>query len=143
MYRCILLFSRHGKLRLSKYFVPVPEKERNKTNHEVITMALGRNTSFSNIFHHKGVKYCYKRYASLFFAIGISEDENELICLAFIHRVVEALDRYFGNVCELDVIFNYERVHVILDEMLMAGEMQETSLRVINHVSHDKSPSNI
>lgn len=38
------------------------------------------------------------RYASLFFIVGIDEDENELMALEVIHRYVEALDRYFGNV---------------------------------------------
>ena len=75
-----------------------------------------------------------QRYASLFFAIGMDDDENEMICLAFIHRIVEALDRYFGNVCELDVIFNFERVHVIVDEILMAGQIQESSLKEIQKV---------
>ena len=64
----------------------------------------------------------------------MDEDENEMICLAFIHRIVEALDRYFGNVCELDVIFNFERVHVIVDEILMAGQIQESSLKEIQKV---------
>ena len=36
--------------------------------------------------------------------------DDEMICLAFIHRIVEVLDRYFGNVCELDVIFNYSDI---------------------------------
>ena len=64
----------------------------------------------------------------------MDDDENEMICLAFIHRIVEALDRYFGNVCELDVIFNFERVHVIVDEILMAGQIQESSLKEIQKV---------
>lgn len=38
------------------------------------------------------------RYASLYFIAGIDEDENELLALEVIHRYVEALDRYFGNV---------------------------------------------
>ena len=27
-----------------------------------------------------------------------------------IHLYVEVLDRYFGNVCELDIIFNFHKV---------------------------------
>jgi Clathrin adaptor complex small chain len=27
-----------------------------------------------------------------------------------IHHFVEVLDRYFGNVCELDLIFNFHKV---------------------------------
>jgi len=109
----------------------VPEKTRNKLNHEIIQIALSRDSKLSNIFHHKNVKYVYKRYASLFFCIGMDESENELLCLIFLHRIVEALDQYFGNVCELDVIFNFERVHTVIDEILMGGEIQETSLREI------------
>ena len=52
----------------------------------------------------------YKRYASLYFVAGIEEGDNELITLEVIHHFVEVLDRYFGNVCELDLIFNFHKV---------------------------------
>ncbi len=52
----------------------------------------------------------YKRYASLYFVMGIDESDNELITLEIIHHFVEILDRYFGNVCELDLIFNFHKV---------------------------------
>ncbi len=44
---------------------------------------------------------------------------------------MEMLDRYFGNVCELDLVFNFHRVYAILDECVLAGEFQETSAMVI------------
>ena len=40
----------------------------------------------------------YRRYASLFFVCGIGQADNELVTLEIIHRYVEVLDRYFGNV---------------------------------------------
>lgn len=49
-------------------------------------------------------KVVYRRYASLFFVCGIGSGDNELITLEIIHRYVEVLDRYFGNVrCALFV----------------------------------------
>jgi len=33
----------------------------------------------------------------------------------------QVLDRYFGNVCELDLIFNFHKAYYILDELLVAG----------------------
>ena len=51
----------------------------------------------------------YKRYASLYFVMGIDASENELITLEVIHHYVEVLDKYFGNVCELDLIFNFHK----------------------------------
>jgi AP-4 complex subunit sigma-1 len=42
--------------------------------------------------------------------------------LEFIHNLVETLDKYFENVvitwiiqCELDIMFNIEKAHYILD----------------------------
>jgi len=46
-------------------------------------------------------KVVYRRYASLFFVCGISAGDNELTTLEIIHRYVEVLDRYFGNVRRL------------------------------------------
>jgi AP-1 complex subunit sigma 1/2 len=31
------------------------------------------------------------------------------------------------QVCELDIIFNFEKAYFILDELLLGGEIQETS----------------
>lgn len=43
-------------------------------------------------------KVIYRRYASLFFICSVSSSDNELIILETVHRYVECLDRYFGNV---------------------------------------------
>lgn len=81
-------------------------------------------------------KVVYRRYASLFFIAGCSSTDNELITLEIVHRYVEQMDKYYGNVCELDIIFNFQKAYFILDELLLAGEMQESSkknvLRCIN-----------
>jgi len=69
----------------------------------------------------------YRRYASLFFICAIDESDNELTTLEIIHRYVEVLDRYFGEVCELDLIFSFERAHLALDHLILAGELQEPS----------------
>ena len=47
--------------------------------------------------------------------------------LEFIHNLVETLDKYFENVCELDIMFNIEKAHFILDEMVMSGYITETN----------------
>lgn len=77
-------------------------------------------------------KIVYKRYASLYFIVGVDAEENELVMLEVIHRFVEALDRYFGNVCELDLIFNFEQAFWVLDEMIGgSGEVVEMGLRAV------------
>lgn len=34
---------------------------------------------------------------------------------------------FLNQVCELDIIFNFEKAYFILDELLLGGEVQETS----------------
>ena len=47
---------------------------------------------------------------------------------------MEVLDSYFGNVCELDLIFNFDKAHYMLDELILAGNIQETAKREIVRV---------
>jgi AP-1 complex subunit sigma 1/2 len=47
--------------------------------------------------------------------------------LEIIHRYVELLDKYFGSVCELDIIFNFEKAYFMWDEFVIGGDVQETS----------------
>ena len=61
-------------------------------------------------------------------------EDNELITLEIIHQFVEILDKYFGNVCELDLIFNFHKAYFILDELLLAGELAEPSKRAVSRV---------
>ena len=58
---------------------------------------------------------------------GINTDDNELASLELIHLFVETLDKYFGSVCELDVVYNFYKVYSVLDELLVGGEIVETS----------------
>ena len=43
------------------------------------------------------------------------------IYIDLIQVFVEALDKCFENVCELDLIFHSDKVNYILDEIIMAG----------------------
>lgn len=50
------------------------------------------------------------------------------------------MDKYYGNVCELDIIFNFQKAYFILDELLLAGEMQESSKKnVLRCISQEDS----
>ncbi|MED6234520.1 AP-1 complex subunit sigma-3 [Ataeniobius toweri] len=132
MMRFLLLFSRQGRLRLQKWFTAMSEREKKKIIREMTNMVLARPPRTCNFLQWKDLKIVYKRYASLYFCLGVEDEENELLALEIIHRYVELLDKYFGNVCELDIIFNFEKAYFILDEFLMGGEIQETSKQIVN-----------
>ncbi|KAL4400316.1 AP-2 complex subunit sigma [Malassezia pachydermatis] len=59
--------------------------------------------------------------------------DNELTYLEAIHLFVEILDGYFGNVNEMDLVFHFYKVYAILDEVFLAGEIQETSKSNVLH----------
>ena len=57
--------------------------------------------------------------------------ESPLALLDLIQVFVEALDRLFENVCELDLIFNFETLHATLGEMIVGGVVVETGLEKV------------
>uniref|UniRef100_A0A8C6S336 AP complex subunit sigma n=1 Tax=Neogobius melanostomus TaxID=47308 RepID=A0A8C6S336_9GOBI len=127
MMHFLLLFSRQGKLRLQKWFVPLTDREKKKIIRDMMMIVLNRPPRTCNFLQWRDLKIVYKRYASLYFCAGMEDQDNELLTLEVLHRYVELLDKYFGNVCELDIIFNFEKAYFILDEFLMGGEVLETS----------------
>ncbi|GMM53355.1 Aps1 protein [Starmerella bacillaris] len=128
-FQYILLLSRQGKTRLSKWFETYSMKDKGKITRDVTTLVLSRKNKMSNFLEYKDSKVVYRRYASLYFVAGIEAEDNELLALEVIHRYVEQMDKYFGNVCELDIIFNFQRAYYILDEIIVAGEIIESSRR--------------
>lgn len=111
--------SRQGKVRLAKWYYPYDKKQQQTIVREVCAKVLKRRSKLCNFLEWKDGKIIYRRYASLFFVTYVDNDTNELQQLNIIHHYVEALDRYFGDVCELDLIFNFHRAYYILDELLL------------------------
>ncbi|XP_039068716.1 AP-1 complex subunit sigma-2 isoform X1 [Hibiscus syriacus] len=131
MIHFVLLISRQGKVRLTKWYSPYSQKERTKVIRELSGVILSRGPKLCNFVDWRGFKVVYKRYASLYFCMCIDQDDNELEVLEIIHHFVEILDRYFGSVCELDLIFNFHKAYYLLDELLLAGELQESSKKTV------------
>ena len=129
--RFFLLQNRQGKTRLSKWYVAIEESDKRKIENEVHRLITSRDSKFTNFVEFRTYKIIYRRYAGLFFSFCVDTGDNELAYLEGIHLFVEMLDRYFGNVCELDLVFNFHHVYAILDDCLLAVEMQETSALVI------------
>ncbi|GAB9475873.1 AP-1 complex subunit sigma-2 [Globisporangium polare] len=131
MIEAVLLVSRQGKTRLAKWYLAASLKEKTRLLREIKGLVLSRPPKQCNFIEFKDKKIVYKRYASLYFIACISKDENELITLESIHMFVEVLDRYFGNVAELDIIFNFHKAYYILDEMFVGGFQVESSKKEV------------
>jgi len=73
------------------------------------------------------LKVVYRHYATLYFAFVVDEAESELGILDLIQVFVESLDRCFTNVCELDLIFEFPSVHLLLSQIVVGGLVLDTS----------------
>ncbi|KAF1941742.1 Adaptor protein complex sigma subunit [Clathrospora elynae] len=150
----ILIQNRQGKTRLAKWYAPYSDEEKvklkgevrtpplptspwripvNQECHQVHRLIAPRDQKHqSNFVEFRNMsKIVYRRYAGLFFCACVDTNDNELAYLEAIHFFVEVLDAFFGNVCELDLVFNFYKVYAILDEVFLAGEIEETSKQVV------------
>ncbi|RVW96237.1 AP-4 complex subunit sigma [Vitis riparia] len=125
--RFILMVNKQGQTRLAQYYEYLTLEERRALEGEIVRKCLARNEQQCSFVEHRTYKIVYRRYASLFFLVGVDNGENELAILEFIHLLVETMDRHFGNVCELDIMFHLEKAHFMLEEMVMNGCIVETS----------------
>lgn len=121
-----------GKTRLAKWYAPYSDDQKLKLKGEVHRLVAPRDQKYqSNFVEFRQNKLVYRRYAGLFFCACVDTNDNELAFLEAIHFFVEVLDAFFGNVCELDLVFNFYKVYAILDEVFLAGEIEETSKQVV------------
>lgn len=109
-------------------------EERVALESEIIRKCLSRSELQCSFLEYRGYKVIYRRYASLFFIVGTKPDlagtennENELGMLEFIHTLVETMDKWAGSICELDIMYQLEEVHFLVDEMVQNGYIAETN----------------
>lgn len=120
MIKFVLMVNKQGQTRLAKYTDnTLTNEERQVLEAEIVRKCLTRADKQCNFVEHRSFKIVYRRYASLFFLVGVDENENELAVLEFIHCMVETMDKWFGNVCELDIMFNIETVRATNRYLLM------------------------
>eukprot|EP00039_Didymoeca_costata_P018844 m.335220 g.335220 ORF g.335220 m.335220 type:complete len:164 (+) comp17539_c0_seq1:43-534(+) len=140
----VLLVNKQGQTRVAQYYKFKDVDTRATDESEIIRKCLARNEKQCSIMEYRDIKLVYRRYASLYFIVGIDSSENELAVLEFIHLVVETYDAYFEGVCELDIMLNIEKAHMILDEVVANGEIVETNqtrilapVRIIDRASKE------
>jgi hypothetical protein len=63
----------------------------------------------------KDTKLIYRNYATLYFVFCVDGAESELGILDLIQTFVEALDKCFKSVCELDLVFHVDKVFGVGD----------------------------
>lgn len=149
MILAILVFNNHGKPRLVRFYQHFPEEIQQQIVRETFHLVLKRDDNicnflesgrkiqafqccpFSSLIGGSDYKLIYRHYATLYFVFCVDSSESELGILDLIQVFVETLDKCFENVCELDLIFHMDKVHFILQEVVMGGMVLETNMNEI------------
>ncbi|CBZ55251.1 Ap4s1 protein, related [Neospora caninum Liverpool] len=132
MIRFVLLLNRQGKTRLSRWYEGgLSDQEKWKVESGIHAAVLQRQRRWANILDFRSYHLVYRQYAGLVFVVCIDSTENDLAVYEGIQLFVELLDKYFGTVCELDIIFHVDKVYFLLDQFIQAGEIVQTSPKLI------------
>lgn len=137
MIHAVLVINNNGKARLSKFYSQIDTNTQQSLIEEIYLLLKDRPPTACNflegssIMGGKDVLITYRHYATLYFVFVVDESESALGMLDLIQVVVEALDKCFPNVCELDLVFQFEPVHAILSEVICGGLVLETNVQDI------------
>mmetsp|Transcript_22636 Transcript_22636/g.33094 ORF Transcript_22636/g.33094 Transcript_22636/m.33094 type:complete len:183 (-) Transcript_22636:138-686(-) len=138
MIKGILIVNNHGKPRLVKFYQALMDEDQQQAViRKIFQQVAQRSESFCNYLEGcvpelgDTTKIIYRHYATLYFIFAVDQQESDLGILDLIQVFVEALDQCFESVCELDLIFHSDKVHYIIDEIIMGGMVLETNL---NHI---------
>uniref|UniRef100_A0A8C2DPY3 Adaptor related protein complex 3 subunit sigma 2 n=1 Tax=Cyprinus carpio TaxID=7962 RepID=A0A8C2DPY3_CYPCA len=151
MIKAILIFNNHGKPRLIRFYQYFAEDMQQQIIRETFHLVSKRDDNVCNFLEGGSLiggsdyKLIYRHYATLYFVFCVDSSESELgildliqnmllftiVCNFVMQVFVETLDKCFENVCELDLIFHMDKVHYILQEVVMGGMVLETNMNEI------------
>ncbi|KAF9609845.1 hypothetical protein IFM89_018787 [Coptis chinensis] len=132
MIRAVMVINTQGKPRLAKFYDFMPVEKQQELIRSVFVVLCSRAENLSNFVEADSIfgpdtRLVYKHYATLYFVFVFDDSENELAMLDLIQVFVETLDKCFRNVCELDIVFNFSKMHMVLNEIIFGGQVLETS----------------
>jgi hypothetical protein len=76
MINFVLMVNKQGQTRLSNYYNWLTIDERSTLESEIIRKCLSRTEAQCSFIEFRGMKVVYRRYASLFFIVGVEPEEE-------------------------------------------------------------------
>ncbi|KAL2001466.1 hypothetical protein VTN02DRAFT_1702 [Thermoascus thermophilus] len=146
MINAVLVFNNSGQPRLTKFYTQIDTQTQQRLIAQIYHLVSQRPPTACNFLplppllsqgatstaasgpSDAPTQITYRTYATLSFIMISTSTESPLALIDLIQVFVEALDRIFENVCELDLIFGFETMHATLSEMIVGGVVVETNL---------------
>ncbi|KAI2947832.1 hypothetical protein CBS147352_391 [Aspergillus niger] len=156
MINAVLVFNNNGQPRLTKFYTQIDTQTKQSLIAQIYNLVSQRPASACNFLplppllsrgassgaedgpSDAPTQITYRNYATLSFIMISTSMESPLALIDLIQVFVEALDRMFENVCELDLIFGYETMHAVLSEMIVGGVVVETNIDKIVSAVRDQ-----
>lgn len=138
MIHSVLIFNNNGLPRLMKFYTNVDLPTQRLLLQQVFQLILTRlaqECSFITppklLEDLDDIKVIYRHYATLYFVFIVDDQELELGILDLIQVFVECLDKCFTNVCELDLVFGWQVLQTVLEEIVQGGMVIDTNINRI------------
>ncbi|KAK9464631.1 clathrin adaptor complex small chain-domain-containing protein [Lipomyces arxii] len=136
MINAVMIFNNFGVPRLTKFYTPIDLQTQQVLLSQLFQLLSTRPSTQCNFLtpppllssELDDIRVIYRHYATLYFVFVVDEQESELGILDLIQVFVESLDRCFDNVCELDLVFGWDVLHVVLNEIVQGGMVVETNI---------------
>ncbi|KAL4912546.1 clathrin adaptor complex small chain-domain-containing protein [Aspergillus aurantiobrunneus] len=146
MINAVLVFNNNGQPRLTKFYTQIDTLTKQSLISQIYDLVAQRPPTACNFLPLPPIlargassgantgpsdaptQITYRTYATLSFIMISTSTESPLALIDLIQVFVEALDRIFENVCELDLIFGFETMHAVLSEMIVGGIVVETNI---------------
>ncbi|KAJ9126673.1 hypothetical protein QFC24_001703 [Naganishia onofrii] len=126
MIKFILVQNRQGKTRLSKWYMPYDDDEK------VRYSLMGSHFGLLDIRElSQPICHQVRLRGEVHRLVAPRDQKYQSNFVELTSRSYNNKDAFFQNVCELDLVFSFYKVYAILDEVFLAGEIEETSKNVV------------
>ncbi|KAK7005378.1 AP-4 complex subunit sigma-1, partial [Halocaridina rubra] len=129
MMHYLLIASKDGNVQFSHYFVHASQNVRTTNEARVVGKCLSSDKESCHFVEDGDFTLVMRWFGPCLFVVAADKTENELMVYEFLNLYVNALHRYFGKFSERHVLFNIDRLHMVLEEMVVDGELVESSVK--------------
>ncbi|XP_063879054.1 AP-4 complex subunit sigma-1-like [Scylla paramamosain] len=124
-----LLISKDGNVQFSHYFTHSSPSSHSTTEARVIAKCMSADRDACHFLEDGPHTLVFRWFGPCMFVVAADQSENELMIYEFLSLYVNALHKYFGKFSEKHILLNIEWLHMVLEEMVVAGELLEPSIR--------------
>ncbi|KAJ8046022.1 AP-4 complex subunit sigma-1 [Holothuria leucospilota] len=128
MLKFVLMITKKGQTRLSHYFERREIKDRPTLEADLLRKIRQRSLDQCSFFDYQDLRITYRLYQNIYIIVGTDTEENGISVLEFIQLFMEVLHTYFSPITEIDIMYNLDKVHMVLEEIVTNGCIVETCI---------------